>query len=116
MQNIISSSCRATSTKYTHNSLPHFLQRTLLNIKLISLISLIFLSVLIGAPPIPIATVPNLQSFANYAAATYCNVPIDNWDCGEVCQATGSTKMVKVFNDNSLNTKGILYYYCATHR
>ncbi|UZO09120.1 uncharacterized protein OCT59_029357 [Rhizophagus irregularis] len=71
-QQIISSSCKATPTKYTHNSFSHLLQHTL-SFKLISLISLIFLSALIEAAPVPntlgpITSIPNLQSFANYAA------------------------------------------------
>src|SRR2546423_12813141 len=110
-QNIISSSCRATSTKNTHNSF----KLNINLISLISLISLIFLSVLIEAFPIPF-TAPNLQNFANYAVAAYCSVPIEDWNCGEVCQATDGTKVVKVFSNEKLDTKGILYYYCATHR
>src|SRR2546421_314684 len=108
-QQIISSSCRATPTKHTHN-----LQHTL-SFKLISLISLIFLSVLIEASPVPlpIASIPdlqsfNLQSFANYAAAAYCEAPLNNWDCGEVCQRNNGTEVVKVFNNDVLNTLGIL--------
>ena len=124
-QQIISSSCKATPTKYTHNSFSHLLQHTL-SFKLISLISLIFLSVLIEAFPVPntpgvitpdtLKTLPNLQSFANYAAAAYSKVPLQNWNCGEVCLATKGTKLVKDFNNAVLNTRGILYYYCATHR
>ena len=119
-QQIISSSCKATSTKYTHNSFSHLLQHTL-SFKLISLISLIFLSVLIEAAPVPntlgsITAVPNLQSFANYAAAAYCKAPLENWNCGEVCLATKGTQLVKEITNPRLNTRGILYYYCATHR
>ncbi|CAI2189794.1 12652_t:CDS:2, partial [Funneliformis geosporum] len=98
-QNIISSSCSATPTKFTHN---FFSQ----HIKLISLI-LIFLSVLIVAPPVPsLSSV--FQSFANYSAAAYCKAPLDNWDCGEVCQANAGTKVVKVFENKDLHTKGFI--------
>ncbi|EXX57200.1 putative lipase [Rhizophagus irregularis DAOM 197198w] len=72
-----------------HNSFSHLLQHTL-SFKLISLISLIFLSALIEAAPVPntlgpITSIPNLQSFANYAAAAYIKAPLQNWDCGEIC-------------------------------
>ncbi|RGB28340.1 Alpha/Beta hydrolase protein [Rhizophagus diaphanus] len=111
-QQIISSSCKATPTKYTHNSFSYFLQHTL-SFKLISLISLIFLSVLIEAAPVPntlgsITSIPNLISFANYAAAAYVKVPLQNWDCGEVCLATQGTQLVKDFSNPQLNTRGYL--------
>ncbi|RIB00085.1 Alpha/Beta hydrolase protein, partial [Gigaspora rosea] len=80
----------------------------ILNIKLIFLISLIFLSVLIEAPTTPIFTVSVLQRFAYYAAAVYCKVPLYNWDCGAACKATEGTQFVKMFNDEALNTKGYL--------
>ncbi|CAB4409351.1 unnamed protein product [Rhizophagus irregularis] len=111
-QKIISSSCKATPTKYTHNSSSHILQHTL-SFKLISLISLIFLSALIEASPVPntlgsITAVPNLQSFANYAAAAYCKAPLENWNCGEVCAKTSGTQLVKDFSNPQLNTRGYI--------
>ncbi|CAB4409242.1 unnamed protein product [Rhizophagus irregularis] len=111
-QQIISSSCKATPTKYTHNSFSHLLQHTL-SFKLISLISLIFLSVLIEAAPVPntlgsITSIPNLQSFANYAAIAYTKGPLENWNCGEVCLATKGTQLVKDFNNPRLNTRGYI--------
>ncbi|CAB4474319.1 uncharacterized protein OCT59_006849 [Rhizophagus irregularis] len=111
-QQIIPSSCKATPTKYTHNSFSHLLQHTL-SFKLITLISLIFLSVLIEAAPVPntlgaITSIPNLISFANYAAAAYVKVPLQNWDCGEVCLATKGTQLVKDFNNPRLNTRGYI--------
>ncbi|CAB5368869.1 unnamed protein product [Rhizophagus irregularis] len=111
-QQIISSSYKVTPTKYTHNSFSHLLQHTL-SFKLISLISLIFISVLIEAAPVPntlgsITSIPNLISFANYAAATYSNRPLQNWDCGEVCLATKGTQLVKEITNPRLNTRGYI--------
>ncbi|GBC40964.2 alpha/beta hydrolase protein [Rhizophagus irregularis DAOM 181602=DAOM 197198] len=111
-QQIISSSCKATPTKYTHNSFSHLLQHTL-SFKLIFLISLIFLSVLIEAAPVPntlgpITSIPNLQSFANYAATAYVKAPLQNWDCGEMCQRTKGTQLVKDFSNPQLNTRGYI--------
>ncbi|CAB4407620.1 unnamed protein product [Rhizophagus irregularis] len=111
-QQIISSSCKATPTKYTHNSFSHLLQHTL-SFKLISIISLIFLSVLIEAPPVPntlgsITAVPNLKRFAYYAAAAYIKAPLQNWNCGEVCWATQGTEFVKDFTNDRLNTRGYI--------
>ncbi|GBC51966.2 alpha/beta hydrolase protein [Rhizophagus irregularis DAOM 181602=DAOM 197198] len=111
-QQIISSSCKATPTKYMHNSFSHLLQHTL-SFKLISLISLIFLSALIEAAPVPntlgpITSIPNLQSFANYAAAAYIKAPLQNWDCGEICQKTKGTQLVKEFSNDVLNTRGYI--------
>ncbi|CAB4479508.1 unnamed protein product [Rhizophagus irregularis] len=111
-QQIIFSSCKATSTKYTHNSFSHLLQHTL-SFKLIALISLIFLSVLIEAAPVPntlgsITSLPVLTSCANYAAAAYSKAPLQNWDCGEVCMATKGTRLVKDFSNPQLNTRGYI--------
>lgn len=111
-QQIISSSCKATPTKYKHTSFSHLLQHTL-SFKLISLISLIFLSVLIEAAPVPntlgsITSIPNLQSFANYAAITYTKGPLENWNCGEVCLATKGTQLVKDFSNPQFNTRGYI--------
>ncbi|PKY48462.1 alpha/beta-hydrolase [Rhizophagus irregularis] len=111
-QQIISSSCKATPTKYTHNSFSHLLQHTL-SFKLISIISLIFLSVLIEAAPVPntlgsITAVPNLKRFAYYAAAAYIKAPLQNWDCGEVCRETQGTELIKDFTNDQLNTRGYI--------
>ncbi|CAG8461929.1 18315_t:CDS:2 [Dentiscutata erythropus] len=65
-------------------------------------------SILIEAPPIHIFTVSNLRRFAYYAAASYCNLSLNNWDCGEVCKATEGTQFVKMFNDDEFNTKGYI--------
>ncbi|CAB4387469.1 unnamed protein product [Rhizophagus irregularis] len=98
---IISSSCKATPIKH------------ILSFKLISLISLIFLSVLIEAAPVsnalgPITSVPNLKSFANYAAAAYIKAPLNNWDCGDICLATKGTQFVTDFKNDVLNTRGYI--------
>ncbi|CAB4488055.1 unnamed protein product [Rhizophagus irregularis] len=114
-QQIISSSCKATSTKYTHNYFSHLLQHTL-SFKLITLISLIFLSVLIEASPVPntlgsITSFPVLQSCANFAAAAYINSPLQNWNCGDICMANAGTQLFKEFKNERLNTRGFI----ATH-
>ncbi|RGB41695.1 Alpha/Beta hydrolase protein [Rhizophagus diaphanus] len=69
--------------------------------------------VLIEAAPVPnalgpITSVPNLKSFANYAAAAYIKAPLNNWDCGDICLATKGTQFVKDFTNDVLNTRGYI--------
>ncbi|PKC58477.1 hypothetical protein RhiirA1_470906, partial [Rhizophagus irregularis] len=47
-------------------------------------------------------------SFANYAAAAYFKAPLQNWDCGEICQKTKGTQLVKEFSNDVLNTRGYI--------